>query len=186
MSAKRVASRYAKALIDTAIEQNTVEQVYEDMQSFKAIMKNRDFELMIKSPIVNPDKKSKVFDAIFKGKVQEITHKFMKIVLNKGREAYLPHIADAYVEQYKDYKNISTVTLTSAAQLSEKSLDAIKAKLAASGQFSENIELHTFVDADLIGGFRLEFGDKLYDASVARQLEQLRKEFANNDYVVKL
>lgn len=183
MSAKRVASRYAKALLDLAVEQGKLEDIHGDIASFKEVANNREFELMIKSPIINPDKKDKILDAIFGGKINEMTSKFFKIILRKGREAYLPNIADAFVEQYKALKNVSTIRLTSATELSETALNGIKAKLATSGAFSENIEFQTAVDASLIGGFRLEFGDKLYDASVAYKLEQLKKEFSNNSYI---
>ena len=57
MSAKRVASRYAKALLDLAVEQGKLEDIHGDIASFKEVAKNRDFELMIKSPIINPDKR---------------------------------------------------------------------------------------------------------------------------------
>ena len=119
-----------------------------------------------------------MLDAIFGGKVNDLTSKFFEIILRKSREAYLPQIAEAFVNQYKDINNISTITLTSATQLSESALDGIKAKLKASGRFSENIEFKTLVDAGLIGGFKLEFGDdKLYDNSVAYKLERIKKEF---------
>jgi F-type H+-transporting ATPase subunit delta len=182
MSAKRVASRYAKALMEIAVEQDKLELVHEDIKSFLNVMSNREFEMMMKSPINKTDKTDKILDAIFGGKIEEVTTKFFKIVLRKGRESALPNIADAFVEQYKALKEISTVTLTSATQLSEKALDAIKAKLTKSGNFGENIEFKTIVDASLIGGFRLEFGDdKLYDTSVSYKLEQLKKEFKKNN-----
>jgi F-type H+-transporting ATPase subunit delta len=186
MSAQRVASRYAKALVDIAVEQGKLEQVNEDIQSFLSVLENREFELLVKSPIVNADKKISIFDAIFSGKISEITEKFFKIVFKKNREAYLPHIASAFTAQYKVIKHISTVTITSAKELSDTALKAIKTKLAATGEFSENIEFNTKVDESLIGGFRLEFGDRLYDASVAYKLEQLKKEFKNNNYIKKI
>ena len=76
-------------------------------------------------------------------------------------------------------KNVSSVTLTSATALSADALEAIKSKLITDGTLSKNIEFQTKVDASLIGGFRLEFGDKLYDASVAYKLEQLKKQLLN-------
>jgi len=185
MSAQRVASRYAKALVEIAVEQDKLEQVNEDVQTFLSVMKNREFELLVKSPIVNTNKKMSIFNAIFSGKISEITDKFFKIVLRKKRESYLPHIANAFVEQYKVIKNISTVTVTSAKTLSDTALNAIKDKLSKSGEFSKNIELNTKVDKSLIGGFRLEFGDRLYDTSVSYKLEQLKKEFKNNNYIKK-
>ena len=88
-------------------------------------------------------------------------------------------IADAFIEQYRNMKNVSSVTLTSATALSADALEAIKSKLITDGTLSKNIEFQTKVDASLIGGFRLEFGDKLYDASVAYKLEQLKKQLLN-------
>lgn len=178
MSAKRVAARYAKALIDIAVEQGTLEQINEDILSFGKVLENREFELAVKSPIISPDKKDKIIDAIFGGKISKVTSEFFKIIVKKGRAPYLPQIVEAFVEQYRALKNISSVKLTSATELSEAALTNIKAKLTKTGVLSENIEFLTAVDAKLIGGFRLEFGDKLYDASVAYKLEQLRKEIA--------
>jgi F-type H+-transporting ATPase subunit delta len=178
MSAKRVASRYAKALVDLAVEQGKLEDIYSDIKSFQTVSQNRDFELMIKSPIIKADKKGKILDAIFGGKINAMTSEFFKIILRKGREAYLPNIADAFIEQYRVIKSVSSVKLTSATALSESALASIKAALAKNGALAGNIEFQTSVDASLIGGFRLEFGDKLYDASVAHKLEQLKKEFS--------
>ena len=48
---------------------------------------------------------------------------------------------------------------------------------------SSKVEIETTVNEDLIGGFVLELGDKLYDASVAYKLEQLKKQFADNSYI---
>ena len=65
MSAKRVASRYAKALVEVAQEQNNLEKVNDDIGAFLSAMNNRDFEMMVKSPIIKTDKKDKILDAIF-------------------------------------------------------------------------------------------------------------------------
>ena len=119
----RVASRYAKALVDLAVEQGKLEDIYSDITSFQEVMKNRDFELMLKSPIIKSDRKGKVLDAIFGGKIDKMTSKFFEIVLRKGREAALPSIADAFIEQYRNMKNVSSVTLTSATALSADAAD---------------------------------------------------------------
>lgn len=183
MSAKRVASRYAKALVDFAVEQKKLDEVHGDINTFMEVLQNRDFALLVKSPVVKADKKEAIFEAIFGGKVDVITMQFFKIILKKGREAYLPHIAAAVKEQYKLLKEISTVRLTSAAPLSEAAVQAIKAKLQATGQFLKHIELETRVDASVLGGFRLEYADKLYDATVAYKLDQFRKELKNTSYI---
>ena len=49
-----------------------------------------------------------------------------------------------------------------------------------------NIELNTKVDESLIGGFVLEFNNNLVDASIARDLRDVKKQFAKNVFVANL
>jgi len=186
MSAKRIASRYAKSLIDLAEEKGQLEEVLKDIESFQKAAKNRDLYLLMKSPIINSSKKQQVFSAIFDGKLTELTSAFFKIILNKGREAHLPEIADEFVDQYKKLKQISSVKLITATPLTEETIAKIKEKLVGSEVTDAHVELETAVNPDLLGGFVLEFGDRLYDASVAHKLEQLKKEFTKNEYVKTL
>ena len=183
MSVKRIATRYAKSLLDLSVEQNKVERILEDVKAFNKAVEMREFYLMIKSPIIKPAKKKSIFDAVFSGKFDELTMSFLDIVVKKGRENNLPEIAAEFIEQHKALKDITTVKVTSAAPLSEDALAQIKAKLEASGATRSNVELETATDKDLIGGYKLEFGDKLYDASVRYQLKLLRKELTSNEYL---
>lgn len=174
----RVSARYAKALIDLAVEKGQLEKVHEDIQGFIEVTKNRDFANMLQSPIVKSERKQSIFNAIFGNSIDPTTKSFFEIVLNKGRESELKSISAAFIEQYKVIKNISTITLITASSVSNDIVAGIKAKLEASGAVNGNVELETKVDANLIGGFVLQFGDKLYDASVANQLKKLKKEFS--------
>lgn len=62
-------------------------------------------------------------------------------------------------------------------------LEDLKKKLLESGVTTENLEVETRVNPDLIGGFILEFDQKRYDASVAHKLEELKSSFSKNLYV---
>ena len=50
----------------------------------------------------------------------------------------------------------------------------------------KNIELETSVNDKLIGGFVLEMDGRLIDASILRDLNDVKKQFANNDWIHKL
>ena len=186
MSVTRIASRYAKSLIDLAVEQNKLDKILEDVQSFQEVSKNRDFYLLMKSPIVNGDKKKEVVKSLFGGKYDELTLAFLNILISKGREAYLPEVAFEFIEQYKKLKHISTVFVTTASPISDDVKKALHKKLAESDITDEHIEIITQVDPELIGGFVLEFGDKIYDASVAQKLRDLKKEFEDNLYISQI
>ncbi|MEM1218767.1 MAG: ATP synthase F1 subunit delta [Bacteroidota bacterium] len=186
MSVTRIASRYAKSLIDLSVEQKKLERIFEDVTSFNEVVTNRDFYLLLKSPIVKGDKKRQIIASIFEGKYDELTMAFLNILITKGREQYLPEIGREFVKQYKAIKHISTVTVTTATPLSEETVEAIRQKLIDSNSTDDQVEIRTAVDADLLGGFTLEFDDYLYDASVAHKLNQLRDEFDDNLYISQI
>lgn len=186
MSSYRIASRYAKSLLDLATERGKLEQVVEDMTFFAAVAKLKDVALLLKSPIINADKKGKVLDAIFTGKVDPLTHSFIEIILRKGREDLLGDISNEVIQQYRVIKGISIVEVVSAEPLAADTLEAIRKKLIESKLTRGNIQFKTAVDAGLIGGFVISFEDKLYDATVKHQLDLLRKEFSSKDYQAAL
>lgn len=186
MSIQRIAGRYAKSLIDLSKETGKLDRILEDVQSFNEVCKNKDFKLMLKSPIVSADKKGQVFEKLFEGKYDEMTLAFFKILLKKGREPLLAEIGAEFVEQYKRHNHVSTVNLTTATPMTKEGVQAIKDKLLAGSGTDQKIELHTKVDPNIIGGFILEFDNKLYDTSVAHKLELLKTEFKDNLYISQI
>lgn len=186
MSVQRIATRYAKSLVDLAIEQKKLDRVAEDIQLFKSLASNRDLYLLLKSPIIKADKKQQILETVFKGKLDPMMSAFLEILVRKGREGYLPEIADAFIQQYKRLNHISTVKVTTAAELGAETVAAILEKLKRSAATDENIEMVTVVDPALIGGFVIEFEDRLYDASVNNKLEELKREFRDNLYISQI
>jgi len=183
MSVGRIASRYAKSIIDLATEKGIAAEVFVDMENLNKAIETREFKLLLQSPIVAGTKKKAILEAIFKDKVNDLSLLFFKETVDKGRERYLDAIADEYILQYKKQQCISSVTLTTAKELTADAIDGIKAKLNASINTDKNIELETIVDEKLLGGFIVQFGDRRYDASVANKIFNLKKEFDTNLYV---
>ncbi|HEY1872059.1 MAG TPA: ATP synthase F1 subunit delta [Chitinophagaceae bacterium] len=182
----RLASRYAKSVIDLSIEKGQLEKIYADMQWLHEVVKSsHEFANLLRSPIIKADKKKKIVDAVLGSRVSPITSTFIQLLILKGRESYLPEIITAFVNQYKAHKNIHTVTLTTASPIDENVKNAIIDQIRKTSDM-QNIELKTEVNKDLIGGFVLEAGDKFIDASVAYDLKQIARQFENNDFVYKL
>ncbi len=173
-----VASRYAKSLMDLAIESNQLDAVRSDMKSVERVCEqNHDFVLFLKSPVIKTDKKIEVLKDIFEGKISNLSLSFINLITNKKRESILAEIASAFDEQFKINKNIFTAVVTSAVGLDattkQKVLDLIKTQL------NGEVELVEKIDVSAIGGFILQIGDKQIDKTVARQLSNLRKELTN-------
>ncbi len=182
----RLASRYAKALLDVAVEKGQLEQVYADVQWLqKATAESRDFLNLLRSPIIKPGLKTKAVEAVIDGKVSEITKRFVKLLITKNREAVLPEITTAFEAQYRQYKNIHIVTLTTAMPVSNAIRQAIIQKVQQESGF-DNIELEEKTDPSIIGGFVLQMEDKMVNASIAYDLKEISKQFKNNDFLYRV
>ncbi|MGV3508349.1 MAG: ATP synthase F1 subunit delta [Sphingobacteriaceae bacterium] len=177
MSEIQVASRYAKSLIDLAEEQNSVEAVKADMESFVNVMRqNSELQAVLKNPIVGTDKKIAILDQLFGSNYNKVIMAFFKIVVTKGRAEVLYATAKEFINEYNRRKGIIHAVVTSAAPLTE----AQKSKIAdlVIEATKAQVVLETKVDPELIGGFVLKVGDRQVDASIASSLNKLKKEFA--------
>ena len=182
----RLATRYAKSLLDLSIEKGQLEEVYADMLWLQSVSKsNRDFVNVLRSPVINGDKKIKILTAVAGDKFSKLTTAFNTLLVNKSRESNLPEIASAFISQYKDYKKIHTIKLITATPVSDAVRNAIVAQVKKTGGY-ENIELEEKVDKNIIGGFVLQVGDKLVDASIAYDLKAIARQFENNDFIYKI
>ncbi len=182
----RLAGRYAKSLIDLSKERGELETVFADMQWLQAVCKSsRDFVAVLNSPVITSDKKEKILEAVTDGNVTELTTSFNRLLLKKHREINLPEIVNAFISQYKAFKKIYVVKLTTASTVSEEVKKQIIDRVKKTSAM-EHIELETYVDEKLIGGFVLQTGDNLVDASIAYDLKQITRQFENNDFIYKL
>ena len=186
MSNARLAGRYAKSLLDLAIEQGQLEIVYADMKYVQAVCKaSVELVNLLRSPIIKADQKNSILTAVTKDKVSVLTASFNVLLVKKGREGELPEMANAFIEQYNALKGIHQVTLTTAVEVSDDIKKSIEQKVKSSNEFG-SVELTTQTNPDLIGGFVLEFDNNLLDASVLRDLKEIKKQFLNNEFISKI
>lgn len=186
MSNARLAGRYAKSILDLATEQDQLEAVYADMKYIQSVCNaSADFTNMLRSPIIKADQKNKIMDAITKDKVSVLTQSFTNLIVKKAREAELPEIAAAFIEQYNSIKGIHQVVLTTAVEVTDAMKKSIEEKVKLENKFI-SVELTTKTDEALIGGFVLEFNNNLLDASIARDLKDIKKQFLNNEFISKI
>ena len=96
MKSSKVASRYAKSLLEIAIEQKNIDSVLGDMMFLLEINnQSKDLELLIQSPIVKADKKIEIFEKIFE-QFEEVSKSFVRLITKNGRENLLPEIATSF------------------------------------------------------------------------------------------
>jgi F-type H+-transporting ATPase subunit delta len=142
---------------------------------------------MLASPVIRGEKKSKIFRAIFHGKVTDLTESFFDLVFRKGREFVMQDIGAAFDEQYNKIKKIVRVIITTATPIDHQLSQEIYDRVAALPRFHDmTIQLEEKVDPKIIAGFILNAGDYKFDASVRHDLQFIKHEFISNLYKMKI
>ncbi len=165
---------YARALFEAAQDQGRLEVVHQELGDFvAAIVDVPELRNVLENPELDPTAKSAVLEEIL-GDADELVHNFLRLVVEKGREAEIEEIyreLDALVAAEQKRLNVE---LTTAYELSDEEADSILKKIeAASGR---SVEATRKVDPRLIGGVVLQAGSLRVDASVRGRLNRLRRE----------
>lgn len=179
MNESLVTVRYAKALFQLAREEGKTEGVREDIRTvLSCIEDSKEFTGFLESPLIKSGKKQEVMDAIFQGKVSELTHRFLELLIQNKRENLLHFICVYYLKLYKIDQGIQEGTLTTATELSKEGQQAIHNYIEK--KFKATIDIENKTDPSIIGGFVLRIEDKQINASLSAQLKKIKRELINS------
>jgi len=175
----RAAIRYAKAVLDQANHANISEVVFGDMKSIQATLAgSKELRVVLQSPVVKAEDKKQALLQIFE-KNSEVTKALIQILTSNKRINLLGGVARAYVDLYNDSKGVKTATVITAVTLTPEIEAKVLSKLKEMTG-SENITINNTIDESIIGGFILRVGDLQYNASIANQLGNLKREFSKS------
>jgi len=176
MNNSKVSVRYAKALLETALEKRADEQVRKDVALILDCLKSEgDFSLMLESPVIADSKKIEIFSAMFSSSFSPLTLDFFKILVKNKRENFLKIICMNYLTFYAKDKSIRQVTVTSATEQSDEVYSAVRQLVAKAFDNSAEVEMTKKIDSDIIGGLIIQIDDKVYDASIKTQLKKVKE-----------
>jgi len=178
MAGERAAIRYAKAVLSLATENNTVDAVNTDMELIKnTVAESKDLKDMLYSPVIRSSVKKAALLEIFKN-ANKATVNLIDVLIANKRTSLLPEVASSFVTLFEQQKGNQIAEVTTAVpltkELEEKVLEKVK-ELTGKEAAITNI-----VDESILGGFILRVGDTQYNASIANQLNKLKREFTIN------
>jgi len=178
MSSARVASRYAKSLLELSKVHGKLEEVNNDMKLFHKVCKeNYSFVLLLKNPIISHNRKREILHAIFNGKIDDIPMALLEITTRKNREALLPQIAMQFHLQYNHDKKIQEATITTTFPLNED-LRSQFDKIIKEISKGDYVELTEVIEEEIIGGYLLKIGDIQIDDTISSRLKEVKLEFS--------
>lgn len=178
MAGTRAAIRYAKAVLSLALSEKKAEAVDKDMKTIaKAISESGDLSGMLSNAVVKSETKKEALLAIFP-KLNTITTGLFDVLISNKRIDILNDVAVKYSALLDEHNGKETAQVTTAVPLTKDLEKKVLAKVKE--LTNKTVELKNIVDESIIGGFILRIGDKQFDASIANNLNKLKREFTLN------
>ena len=167
-------SRYALALLELAEESKSLKVIEKDAKALKAAFtKSVDLQRLASSPVFSVAEKIAALTAVAKkAKLSKLMMKFIGTVTENRRAGELPAILSAFEGLMAERKGSQIAKITSAQKLTPAQLTSLKTNLKKS--LGRPVEVETSVDPDLLGGFIVRIGSKLYDSSLKTKLDDLK------------
>ncbi len=178
MSDSRAAVRYAKAILDLAIEKKQDISLEKDMRVVvKTIATHTELKDVLGSPVVPGDVKKAILSGVFKD-MNELGKGLISLLVDKKRISLLNEVAVQYIRLHEEYKGERVAYVTTAVPMTS----SLESKLLKQVEkiTGEKVTLENQVDKDILGGFVLRVGDLQYNASIANKLDKLKREFTNS------
>lgn len=174
MSNRIVARRYALALLEEAERTGVLSAVDADIDMLReTLVTSPDLQRFLRSPVISREKKAAVVDRLLADRVQPLTLRFIRMMIDKEREDILPEIVSAYRERRDVQQGIVEASATLATSVSRGEQEQLQA--AVEGLTGRKVRLSVRHDPGLIGGIVIRVGDTVYDGSVQHQLANLRE-----------
>jgi len=168
----RVARRYAKALVDVLSDEK-LERVLEEVKVLDSVI-NEKAVRYFRSPVVPLEKKKGLIEQVLQK--LDVSEELRKVLILMAEKDRLGIIKD-FVAEFEKFVNLRLgvvkAEIISAVEIDKETLSKIKEKIE--NLFGKKAEITTKLDPSIIGGFVIRVGDKVLDASVKTQLENLKK-----------
>lgn len=175
----KAARRYAKALLQSALEQNMLGVVKEDIQFINETLEDsNELKVFLKSPIIKSEDKQKALSSIFKKHISKETMSLLQLLSEKRRENLLKDICAGFIQLYNEHQGIIRVEVVSAYELDSRQKKALEEELVE--KTGKKIQMDVTVNNNLIGGLIVKIGDTVIDGSVKHKIRMLKNQFAVN------
>lgn len=174
--AKLVSQTYGDALFELALENNTVDALYEEAKAVNEVfLSNDELIKLLNHPKIDKDNKIQIIEEIFKGKVSEDMTGFLTVIVRKGRYNDISDIIDCFTDKVREYKKIGVVYVTSAVELSDSQKKDVEKKLLDTTKY-EVFEMNYTIDKSIVGGMIIRIGDRVVDSSIKSKIEKMSRD----------
>jgi F-type H+-transporting ATPase subunit delta len=171
--ATAAARRYARAVFELAGGEGQVEAWGRRLAQVREVLSDPDVAQVLTNPTIATEQRMALVSGLFDG--GEATN-LAKLLIESDRVRDVGAIAEEFQRLADEAAGRVRATVTTAVELSSKDRDRVADEL--SRRLGKEVHLDVLVDPGILGGLKLQYGDRLVDASVATRLQQLRRRLA--------
>ena len=171
--ATAAARRYARAVFELADGEGQVEAWGRRLAKVRVVLSDPDVAQVLTNPTIATEQRMALVSGLFDG--GEVTN-LAKLLIESDRVRDVGAIAEEFQRLADEAAGRVRATVTTAVELSSKDRDRVADEL--SRRLGKEVHLDVLVDPGILGGLKLQYGDRLVDASVATRLQQLRRRLA--------
>lgn len=181
MKQDHVAKRYAIAIFEIAKENNAIDQIKDELQVVGEIFENTNLnETFFEQPRVSESEKKEFVKTTFQGKISNTLLNTLFLLIDKKRENILFKLVEEFVKLTNLEQGIAQAMVYTAKPLTDAQQVAFEATFSkASGK--GKLTIKNIVDPELIGGFKVRIGDRIYNGSVINQLKRIERRMINGN-----
>lgn len=173
-----IATRYAKALIELAIEESKVYEYQSQMKFVYSVVKeNEDLVNFLKHNSIKDKDKKGLVEKILKENVDVNVLHFIYLLIDKKRINYLSQICREFNSECNNYRGIFEGVIYSTEMLSLEKVKKLEESVSL--KLNNKVELSNSLDPSLIGGIKIVVNDTVFDNSVVNRINSLRQELIN-------
>lgn len=182
MQAQQVAQRYARALM-SVVEQNLLAEVDNQLGQLAKLMSDAsDFTVVMTNPAFVPAEREAVLKAIIaEFKLSASLGNFLLLLLENGRIAQIPEIAQAFSGEIDVRLNRVRAKILSHKPLTEATKEEVVRALHK--RLGRPVLADVTVDPSLLGGLKAQIGGLTFDLSLQSQLAQLQSTLSQSAQV---
>lgn len=171
-----VSSTYGHAMFEIAVAEGTVDRLLAEAQTVASVLAdNPDVLKLYEHPKITPEEKQAFTEQCFGGRVSDDMTGFLVLAVRNGRHRELPDMLRDMIREAKEYKGIGIVKVTTPLALTAEQRARVEKKILETTGY-RTLEVDYAIDRDLIGGIVIRIGDRVLDASVRTQLDELQKD----------
>ena len=169
-----IARRYAGAIFDIGMKQNTLDRTLEDVQEIAKLFSIRKLAYLLREPNIPAERKETAIRQGLASKVLPTSLNLALLVVQRELVELMPNIARELNQLVLDHKNEAKAEVTTATQLDETTQSQVQRALER--MTGKKIMLETRVQPNILGGVVARVGDQVIDGSVERRLKLLQQQ----------